>query len=90
MLTYTKNDISILRTIKIENATTELISVSIKTIQKDTGLSYVKIRQTLLKFIEDGYVKEGYKKGVAKTYFICKKGINKLYEILGGNTSAEI
>jgi predicted transcriptional regulator len=81
---YTKNDISILRAIKLENATTEMMSVSIKTLQESTQLSYLKIRQTLLKFIKDGYVQEGFKKRTAKTYYITNNGIKKLYEIIGG------
>lgn len=86
MQNYTKNDISILRQIYRRKATTELISVSIKTIHEETGLSIIKIRQTLSKFIEDGFIKKGFKREHAYTFFITKKGIEKLNEILGGVT----
>ena len=90
MLNYTKKDISILRQIKKRNATTELMSMSIKKLQEDTDVSVLKIRQALSKFIKDGYVNEGFKKGNAKTYYITNEGISKLYELLGGDKYAEV
>lgn len=90
MLNYTKKDISILRQIKKRNAITELMSMSIKRLQEDTDISALKIRQALSKFIKDGYVNEGFKKGNAKTYYITNEGISKLYELLGGDKYAEV
>lgn len=83
MQLYTKKDITVLRAIKMKNAITDMMSVSRKTLQDDTKLSYLKVRQALLKLIKDGYVKEGFKQGNAKTYYITHEGISKLYQLIG-------
>ncbi len=85
MYTFTKNDFLILRVISKREARTEMISVTIKTIAEDTKLSPVKIRATLNLFINEGYVKEGFRKVNAKTFYITDSGIKKLNEIMGRN-----
>lgn len=82
---FTKNDFLILRVILKRGATSEMISISIKTIEQDTKLSSVKIRGTLKLFIEEGYLKYGLRKVNAKTVYITTEGINKYNEVMGGN-----
>ena len=82
MYTYTKNDYAILRAIR--NAKSELISITIKSLQEETKLSTVKIRKTLKLFLNEGYVKQGIPKIKAKTFYITQEGINKLKEVMGG------
>lgn len=41
-----------------------------------------KVRQTLKKFIEDGLVEFGIKKGNAYTYIVTNKGIQEIKDVL--------
>lgn len=84
MYTFTKNDFLILKAIQKRDAKTEMLSATIKTISEDTKLSAVKIRATLSLFIKEGYIKEGFRKVNAKTFYITESGIKKLNEIMGG------
>jgi len=81
---FTKNDFAILRAIYKRKAISELVSVSIKTLQEDTKLSSVKIRSTLTLFINENYIKLGFRKVNAKTVYIVDDGIKKLTEVMGG------
>ena len=81
---FTKNDFGILRAIYKRKAVSELVSVSVKTLQEDTKLSSVKIRSTLTLFLNEKYIKLGFRKVNAKTVYIVEDGINKLKEIMGG------
>lgn len=75
---FTKNDIRILRSITSLNnklkGNTKLSATSLKEIEDETGFSYQKIRSTILRFLELGYVAEGYPDGRRKTYMLTKKG----------------
>lgn len=83
MYTFTKNDFAILRVIYNKKATTELLSISIKTIQEETKLSAVKIRATLKLFLNEGYIKHGLRKTNALTYYITKDGCEKIKDLMG-------
>lgn len=78
MSNFTKNDIKILRTITSSNnrqkGNTKLSATSLKEIEQETNFSYQKIRNTILKFLELGYVAEGYPDGRRKTYMLTKEG----------------
>jgi len=48
----------------------------------DSSISLPTIRRSLSKLLEEGYVKEGYKRGKNKTYYISDEGIKLLSEII--------
>lgn len=48
----------------------------------DSSISLPTIRRSLSKLLEEGYVKEGYKRGKNKTYYISDAGIRLLSEII--------
>lgn len=48
----------------------------------DSSISLPTIRRSLSKLLEEGYVKEGYKRGKNKTYYISDAGIKLLSEII--------
>jgi len=54
---------------------------TLKQIVEKTGLSIVKVRNTIMILLEEGLVVEGIKRIKAKTYCISEKGSNKLLEL---------
>ena len=82
---FTENDFKILKSIldrgdnkkglNIANGTT------IEEMVKKTKLSDKKVRDTINKFKESGYVTEGIKKVRTKTYVITKEGFTLLNNI---------
>lgn len=66
-----------------EEATTELKSLTAITLAEKTKLTTHKVRQTMNKAMEIGYVEEGARQHRNKTYYITEKGIKKIEEIGG-------
>jgi len=54
---------------------------TLKQIVEKTGLSLVKVRNTIMILLEEGLVIEGVKRVKAKTYCRTEKGSNKLIEL---------
>lgn len=78
----TKNDYSILIVLFNENCNTEIKSFTIERIKEEVNLSCNKIRNSLKKFIELEMISEGAKQHRSKTYYISKKGIEKVRSII--------
>ena len=81
---YNSNDYKILYNFVKRNidskgkGVTALKGLTLKEIAEDTNLSEIKVRKTVFSFLEDGFLKEGIKKVRAKTYYICKEGLEEL------------
>lgn len=54
---------------------------TLKQIVDKTGLSIVKVRNTIKILLQKGYVIEGVKKERAKSYCITEEGIKKIREL---------
>jgi DNA-binding transcriptional regulator GbsR (MarR family) len=71
---FNKSDYTILSALVSRDCYTEIRSLSIKQISDETKLSIPKIRLVLKTFLIIGYIKEGAKDGISKTYYITEKG----------------
>lgn len=82
---FTENDFKILKSIidRGDNKKGLTISdgTSISEIVEKTGLSYKKIRETIIRFKEVGYVTEGIKRVRTKTYILTIEGCECLTNI---------
>lgn len=78
----TKNDYKIMMKLYNENGDTEFRSFTIAHMSEMTGLSVSKIRVSMRNFKELGYVKEGARQHLAKTYYLTDGGKRKLEEII--------
>lgn len=75
---FTENDFRILKSIldrgDKKKGLTAINGTTVEEIAEKTDLSTKKIRDTLNKFIAEGYVTEGIKKVRTKTYLLTKEG----------------
>lgn len=71
---FNKSDYAILDVLIGNECHSAFKSLTTKYIIEDTGLSHVKVRQTLKNFIMMDIVKEGAKDGNSKTYYVTEKG----------------
>lgn len=75
---FTENDFRILKSIldrgDKKKGLTAINGTTVEEIAEKTDLSTKKIRDTLNKFITEGYVTEGIKKVRTKTYLLTKEG----------------
>ena len=75
---FTENDFRILKSIldrgDKKKGLTAINGTTVEEIAEKTGLSTKKVRDTLNKFIVEGYVTEGIKKVRTKTYLLTKEG----------------
>lgn len=74
----TMNEYKILAYLYQNDYHTELQSITIKELQKQTELSINKIREAIKKFKTMNYVSEGFMHHRAKSYYITKEGIDKV------------
>jgi predicted transcriptional regulator len=81
-MVFTDNDYKILREILDRNNEKKGLckgnGTSIKEIITKTGLSENKVRQTLKKFTEEGFIEEGITLVRAKTFILTVKGFEEL------------
>lgn len=78
---FNKNDYRILSTFDDKESYTEISSLTIKQIANNTNLSIPKVRSTVKNFVLVGFLKEGAKDGISKTYYITKEGIDHVTKI---------
>lgn len=57
-------------------------SITINKISEMTELSISKVRRTINAFKEIKYIKEGIVQRNAKTYYVTKKGIEKIVKLI--------
>lgn len=76
-----KNDYLTLVILLENECTTEMRSFTLKNIADITELSLSKIRKTVKMFKSMEFIKEGAVQHNAKTYYITKKGIEKLNQL---------
>lgn len=84
-MSYTKNDIYILRTISKAKALNELTGIPISTITKGSNLSPSKVRNTVKMLQLNELIKEGFMQRNAKTYYITKLGEELLKKLMSNN-----
>jgi RIO-like serine/threonine protein kinase len=85
MVSFTQNDIRILRAITNSDRTkgnSKFTATTLKEIEEVTGFSHQKVRSTIIKFLNLGYVQEGFKNGKQKTYMLTKEGYEFLKEAI--------
>lgn len=82
---YTKADYKILIGLNHYDCTTEFKSYNKEKIALITKLSKSKVYKTLTKFVKEGYAMKGAKNGHQDTFYITKKGIEKLNREVGLN-----
>lgn len=78
---FNKNDYRILSTFDDEESYTEISSLTIKQVSINTNLSIPKVRATIKNFLLAGFLKEGAKDGISKTYYITKEGIDHVCSV---------
>lgn len=82
---FTENDFRILKAILDRGDRTKGLTIvsgtTVVEISIKTGLSKNKVRDSLNKFIVEGYVTEGVKKVRTKTYLLTKDGFTILNNI---------
>jgi RIO-like serine/threonine protein kinase len=74
-----KNDYKILYA--LQDCTTEMKSFTVEKLSDVTKLSVSKVRQTIRKFKESGFIKEGALQHNAKTYYITAEGLSKIKKL---------
>lgn len=77
-----KNDCKLLYTLYEEGCINSFISITATKLSEITEFGGTKVRKSLNEFIEEGYVCEGLKKSQARTFYITRKGINFLKDVL--------
>lgn len=77
-----KNDCRLLYTLYEEGCIDSFKSITATNLCEITEFGGTKVRKSLNEFIEEGYVCEGLKKSQARTFYITRKGINFLKEML--------
>lgn len=82
---FNKNDYAILDVLIANECYSAFKSLTTGYIIEDTGLSHVKVRQTLKNFIMLELVKEGTKDGNSKTYFVTEKGKKHYMDVFNYN-----
>ena len=50
-------------------------TVTLQEVVNNTNIKYITLYKVLQKFIQEGYLKEGLKKGKYKTFFATSEGI---------------
>lgn len=78
MSSLSKNDYKMLYLLYELGCTNDMKSLTIVKISKDCNLSVSKIRVSVKRFKELGYISEGIPQCCAKTYYITEQGLNKI------------
>lgn len=81
ILKFNNNDISILRSImdkETNRGLSKAKGTTIEQISKKTNLSVPKVRSTVKKFKDEGWIDEAIKVVNSKSYYVTQKGIDEL------------
>ena len=81
IIIYTSNDYKILFTLYSNGCTNEMKAYTIIKIRHYANLSIPKIRNTIKKFKKVDYIRVGVSHCNSKTYYVSKKGIEKIKEL---------
>lgn len=81
-MALSKNDYKVLYQFYQYDCTNAMKSLTVEKMAELTELSVSKIRKTIKVFKELLYINEGIQQRCAKTYFITKKGINKVQKFM--------
>lgn len=81
-MALSKNDYKVLYQFYQFDCTNAMKSLTIERMSELTELSVSKIRKTVIEFKKLLYISEGVPQRCAKTYYITKKGINKVQKLM--------
>lgn len=76
-----RNEVLVMQELLNKNCLNQLKSLTINTLAKSVGLSYCSIRNIIRSLVLGEYCDIGLKKGKSETYYITKKGIDKIEEL---------